>query len=47
MRERAEKLGGQLTITSRPAVDGTEVRLVVPTNTGATSSVSSDPVLAR
>jgi signal transduction histidine kinase len=49
MKERAEKLGGQLTITSRPPGGGTEVRLVVPTNPAAAPSVSSvpDPILAH
>jgi signal transduction histidine kinase len=49
MRERAEKLGGHLTITSRPPAGGTEVRLVVPTNPASTVSeaAASDTVLAR
>jgi signal transduction histidine kinase len=37
MRERAEKLGGQLTITSRPPAGGTEVRLVVPMGSASSS----------
>jgi signal transduction histidine kinase len=49
MKERAEKLGGQLTITSRPPAGGTEVQLVVPTNPAAAPGVSSapDPILAH
>ena len=42
MRERAEKLGGHLTLKSKPAGGGTEVRLVVPTNP-ATPSGSPAP----
>jgi signal transduction histidine kinase len=49
MRERAEKLGGQLTIKSATGGGGTEVRLVVPTNSAAAPGISSapDPILAR
>jgi signal transduction histidine kinase len=49
MKERAEKLGGQLTIKSQPNGGGTEVRLVVPTGPTSTAGKepAADPVAVR
>lgn len=43
MRERAESLGGRLEVTSRPAVDGTQVRVTVPADSSLAPRADTGP----